>query len=71
MSEENKRIVRRYFEELDRGRATPADLCTPGFTFHVAGFPPMDMEATVRFGAMFFDAVPDLVSPAGRVDRRR
>ena len=23
MSEENKRVVRRYFEELDRGRATP------------------------------------------------
>ena len=63
MSEQNKQIVRRYFEELDRRRATPADLCAAGFTFHVAGLPPMDMDATVRFGAMFFDALPDLRHP--------
>ncbi len=33
MSEENKRVVRRYFEELDRRKATPVDLCADRFTF--------------------------------------
>jgi hypothetical protein len=46
MSEENKRVVRRYFEELDRRKGTPVDLCADRFTFYVAGFPPMDLEAT-------------------------
>ena len=63
MSEENKRVVRRYFEELDRGRTTPVDLCAAGFTFHVAGFPPMDLEATKRFAAIFFTGLPDLSHP--------
>jgi NAD(P)-dependent dehydrogenase (short-subunit alcohol dehydrogenase family) len=33
MSEENKRVVRRYFEELDRRKGTPVDLCANRFTF--------------------------------------
>jgi predicted ester cyclase len=63
MSEENKRVVRGYFEELDRRKATPVDLCAPCFTFYIAGFPPMDLQATIRFAAMFFDALPDLSHP--------
>ena len=45
MSEENKRVVRRYFEELDRRKGTPVELCADRFMFYVAGFPPMDLEA--------------------------
>jgi steroid delta-isomerase-like uncharacterized protein len=63
MSEENKRVVGRYFEMLDRGRATPVDLCAAGFTFHVAGFPPMDLDATKQFAAIFFSELPDLSHP--------
>jgi predicted ester cyclase len=63
MSEKNKRVVRRYFEELDRRRATPVDLCAAGFAFHVAGFPTMDLEATTRFAAIFFSGLPDLSHP--------
>ena len=63
MSEENKRVVRRYFEELDRRRATPVDLCAAGFAFHVAGFPSMDLAATTRFAAIFFSGLPDLSHP--------
>jgi len=63
MSEDNKQAVRRYFEELDRRRGTPLDLCAAGFTFHVAGFPPMDLEATTRFAAIFFHGLPDLSHP--------
>ena len=67
MSEENKRVVRRYFEELDRRKATPVDLCADRFTFYVAGFPPMDLEATKQFAAMFFDALPDLSQTRWRI----
>jgi steroid delta-isomerase-like uncharacterized protein len=63
MSDENKRVVRRYFEMLDRGRATPVDLCAAGFTLHDAGFPPMDLEATKQFAAIFFSGLPDLSHP--------
>ena len=63
MSEENKRVVRQYFAELDRRKATQVDLCAGGFTFYVAGFPAMDLEATKQFAAMFFNALPDLSHP--------
>lgn len=71
MSEENKRVVRRYFEELDRRRATPVDLCAAGFAFHVAGFPSMDLEATTRFAAIFFSGLARFVASARRINRRR
>ena len=67
MSKENKRVVRRYFEELDRRKGTPVDLCTDRFTFYVAGFPAMDLEATKQFAAMFFNALPDLSHPLGEL----
>jgi steroid delta-isomerase-like uncharacterized protein len=63
MSEQNTQLVRRYFEELDRGKAAPLHLCTPDFAFHVAGFPSMDVEATRQFAAMFYTALPDLTHP--------
>jgi len=63
MSQQNKQLVRRYFEELDRTKAAPVHLCTPDFAFHVAGFPSMDVEATKQFAAMFFTALPDLAHP--------
>ena len=63
MSEQNKQLVRRYFEDLDRGKTAPVRLCTPDFAFHVAGFPSMDVEATTQFAAMFYTALPDLTHP--------
>ena len=63
MSEQNKQVVRRYFEELDHGKAHPAHMCTPDFVFHVAGFPSMDLEASKQFAATFYAAMPDLTHP--------
>jgi len=54
---------RRYFEELDRRKGTPVDLCGDSFTLCVAGFAPMNLEATKQFAAMFFNALPDLSHP--------
>lgn len=63
MSEQNKQVVRRYFEELDRSRATPVDLCTADFTFRLAGSPPMGVEAVNEFTEAFFGGMPDLQHP--------
>jgi predicted ester cyclase len=63
MSEQNKQVVRRYFEELDRTKASPVDLCAPGYTFQAAGFPAMDLEAAEQFTELFFSAFPDLTHP--------
>jgi predicted ester cyclase len=67
MSEESKAVVRRYFEELDRGRAHPVSLCTDDFAFHVAGFPQMDLAASVEFAKIFFTGLPDLRHPLEEV----
>ena len=63
MSEQTKQVVRRYFEELDRTKASPVDLIAPGFTFQAAGFPPMDLEGAEQFTQLFFSAFPDLTHP--------
>ncbi|GAA1881265.1 ester cyclase [Asanoa iriomotensis] len=63
MSEENKNIVRRYFEELDRCKATPEEWCTPDFAFHAAGFPTMDLAAVKQFTDGFFAGMADLRHP--------
>src|SRR5918994_1597414 len=63
MSEENKQIVRRYFEVLDRGRAHPVDMCTDDLVFRVAGFPPMDLQTSKQFAEVFFEGLPDLMHP--------
>ena len=63
MSEKTKQVVRRYFEGLDRGEASPVDLIAPGFTFQAAGFPPMDLEGAEQFTQLFYSAFPDLTHP--------
>jgi predicted ester cyclase len=63
VSEQTKQVVRRYFEELDRTKASPVDLIAPGFTFQAAGFPAMDLEGTEQFTDLFFRAFPDLAHP--------
>ena len=63
MSEQNKQVVRRYFEELDHGKAHPAHICTPDFVFHIPGFPSMDLDASKQFAATFYTAMPDLTHP--------
>jgi len=55
MSEGNKALARRFFQEADRGR-TPVELCTPGFTAHFPGPPPMDLEGFDQFEAVFRSA---------------
>jgi hypothetical protein len=63
VSAQNKQVVRRYFEELDRAKASPVDLCAPGYTLQAAGFPAMNLEAAEQFTKLFFSAFPNLAHP--------
>jgi predicted ester cyclase len=62
MSEENKALTRRFFEEADRGR-TPVELCGRGFTAHFPGPGRMDLEGFDRFEAMIRSAFSDIRHP--------
>jgi predicted ester cyclase len=63
VSEQKKQVVRRYFEELDRAKASPVDLCAPGYTFQAARLPAMDLQGAEQFTKLFFSAFPDLAHP--------
>lgn len=58
--EENKVLIRRSFEESDRRKTYPAELCAPGFTAHPPGSPPVDLEAWQKYVAMYYAAFSDL-----------
>ena len=62
MSEENKAIIRRFYEELDKGNFDIYDeLCTPDYLSHFPGSPqPQDRETRKQTSRMFYAAVPDL-----------
>jgi steroid delta-isomerase-like uncharacterized protein len=60
MSEENKVLVRRLFEESDRRKTFPGELCATGFTVHPPGSPPMNLEAFQQFVAMYYTSFSDL-----------
>jgi predicted ester cyclase len=60
-AEENITIARRFFAEQDRRKGLlPPELCAPGYTAHVPGFPPMDLAGQVELGKAFYAAFPDL-----------
>ena len=60
MSENHKELVRQWFEELDREKGPAKELCTPDYTGHHPGVPPMDLDTHRHYSRAFFDAVPDL-----------
>ncbi len=59
-TEENKAIVRRFFELLELDQRVPEELLGPGFTYHVAGSGPRDLEATRQRIAVFSAAFSDI-----------
>jgi predicted ester cyclase len=60
MSQENKDLVRRMFEEADERQSVPAELFTPDCTVHIGGAPPRSLEAFQQHLAAFYRAFPDL-----------
>lgn len=60
MSERNKALVRRWFEECDRAKGPVEEVCTPGFTAYHPDTPPMDLATFRRATSVMFAAIPDL-----------
>jgi predicted ester cyclase len=60
MSSENKALVRAFFNSLNRDHIIPEEFVGHGFRYHVAGAPPISLEASQQRMAMFHSAFPDL-----------
>ena len=77
-AEDNKALVRKYFETQDRERRTPTELCAPGFTAYISGNPTADLEALQQNDEVFFTGfsnirhrIEDLVAEGDRVAFRQ
>ena len=73
-SANNKAIVSRFFELLEERQSLPEDMLGPGFSYHVAETPPLDLEGArsrmAAFGSAFSDirhALQDMVAEGDRV----
>jgi predicted ester cyclase len=60
MSEQNKAVVRAWFEESDRRKGLPLDLCAREFTAHYPGNPVHNLDTFQPHLASFYTAFPDL-----------
>ena len=62
MSEDNKAIVRRFYEELDKKNfGIYSELCNTSFVSHFPGSPgPQSREAREQISRLFYTALPDL-----------
>lgn len=59
MSQENKDLVRKFFQLLEDDDRIPVELLGPGFVYHVPGVPPMDVDAIQERAAAFVTAFSD------------
>jgi hypothetical protein len=53
MSQENKTVVRQFFQLLETDLRVPEELLGPGFIYHVPGVPPIDVDAMKERAAAF------------------
>jgi predicted ester cyclase len=60
MVEENKAVVRAWFEETDRKKSLPIDLCAPEFAAHYPGNPTLNAEVFKPHLESFYRAFPDM-----------
>ena len=61
-TEENKAIVQRFWEEIERGKGLVGeDLFAPNYRHYFPGSPaPLDAQGSQNLGSMFWSAFPDL-----------
>jgi steroid delta-isomerase-like uncharacterized protein len=59
MLEDNKSLVRSFFERGNREEKTPVELCASDFTAHIGGYPAMDLEAFQQYQKTYFASFSD------------
>jgi predicted ester cyclase len=57
--EENKAIIRSFFEKGNSEKKTPVEMCAPGFTAHIGGSPSMDIHGFQQYQATYFASFSD------------
>ena len=74
MSQENKDLVRKFFQILEDDTRIPEELLGDGFVYTVPGVPPMDVDTIQERVAVFVSAfsdhsriVDDLIAESDRV----
>lgn len=60
MSQENKTVVRQFFQLLETDLRVPEELLGPGFIYHVPGVPPIDVDAIKERAAAFVASFSDV-----------
>lgn len=60
MSQENKTVVRQFFQLLETDLRVPEELLGPGFIYHVPGVPPIDVDAIKERAATFVASFSDI-----------
>jgi len=72
--EQNKMIVREFFQKANTGRRTPTEMCAPTFTAHIGALPTMDLRGFQQFQDKFYAsfsdttiAIEDMVAEGDRV----
>jgi steroid delta-isomerase-like uncharacterized protein len=60
--EQNKQLVRQFFEAFDRQDTQVMDqlVSSSNYSLHFSGMPPADWNGTKQFSAAFYSAFPDL-----------
>ena len=67
MSENNKAVVRAWFEESDRQKTLPIEYCAPEFAAYYPGNPTLDLAAFQPHLESFYRAFPDLTQTVEEV----
>jgi steroid delta-isomerase-like uncharacterized protein len=58
-SENNKALVRRFFEKANNEERTAAEMCAPGFTAHIGASPAMDLQGFQQYQAAYYSGFSD------------
>jgi steroid delta-isomerase-like uncharacterized protein len=59
LKEDNKKLVQGFFEKGNSEEGTPLDLCAPGFTAHIGGYPTMDLQDFQKYQEEYFASFSD------------
>jgi len=72
--EENKILVRNFFEKANRDRRTPVEMCTKDFMAHIDGTSTLDLQAFERYQTNYYASfsdtetiIEDLIAEGDRV----
>jgi steroid delta-isomerase-like uncharacterized protein len=57
--EENKAIIRNFFEKTNREGRTAVEFCAPGFIAYIGGIPAMNLQAFQQWQARYYAAFSD------------